>query len=61
MTKIVLEGISERVHMIKEASRDKKGRRVFATKCGAEVGQDEGLVTGWDSDITCPDCAVPWV
>lgn len=60
MATFVLEDVTSIVHLIREStSKDKK--RVITTKCGTDVGRDDGLVTGWDSDVTCPKCAVPWV
>lgn len=60
MAIFVLEDVTSLVHLIREVS-SKNGRRTFTAKCGAEVGVDDGLVSAWDSDVTCPGCAVPWV
>jgi hypothetical protein len=61
MPTFTLEAVDQMVHLIRESKNDNKGRRSFTTKCGKDVGRDEVMVTVWDSDITCPGCAVPWV
>lgn len=58
---LTLESTDNRVHLIKEMTKTPKGSRMVSTKCGLKQDFEVTSCTVWDIDVTCPDCAIPWV
>ncbi len=59
---LTLENI-DKIHMVKERTAGSHIKpALYKTKCGREITYDPTAnVTLWDSDVTCPGCAIPWV